>query len=97
MFDLPGSRVIRLRRGVVTALGEARPGAHELDVSVDGAEQPAIAVPGASPARCAVGDVVILNTTAVALGLGTGGVHFVIAVEGARGRADEDGEDPART
>ena len=30
-----------------------------------------------------VGDMVILNTTAVALGLGTGGVHFVVAVEGA--------------
>ena len=31
-----------------------------------------------------VGDVVILNTTAVSLGLGTGGVHFVVAVEGAQ-------------
>src|SRR5205814_7494811 len=28
------------------------------------------------------GDVVVLNTTAVALGLGTGGFHLVVAVEG---------------
>ncbi len=35
----------------------------------------------------AVGDHVVLNTTAVGLGLGTGGVHLVMAVEGR-----EDGE-----
>ncbi len=29
--------------------------------------------------RCASGDRVLLNTTAVGLGLGTGGVHFVVA------------------
>ena len=89
--------MIRRRRGVVTALGEARPGAHELTVSVDGTEQPAIADPGVTgPVR--VGDEVVLNTTAVSLGLGTGGVHFVIAVEGGEDAADEDpAEDVADT
>ena len=75
----------------MTALGAARPGAHELTVSVDGREQPAIADPDLTgPVR--VGDTVVLNTTAVSLGLGTGGVHFVIAVEG---RDDPEDRDPA--
>jgi hypothetical protein len=73
--------VIRRRRGVVTALGEARPGAHELTVSVEGREEAAIAYPDLC-GPVTVGDVVLLNTTAVALRLGTGGMHLVIAVEG---------------
>jgi hypothetical protein len=74
--------MIRLRRGVVTALTEARPGAHELEVDVEGGSAHAIAYPDLV-GPVAVGDTVLLNTTAVALGLGTGGVHFVVAVEGA--------------
>ena len=81
--------MIRLRRGVVTSLGDARPGAHELTVSVDGREEAAIAYPDLT-GPVTVGDAVVLNTTAVALGLGTGGVHFVIAVEG----RDTGGERP---
>ncbi len=84
--------MIRRRRGVVTALGDARPGAHELTVTVDGREEAAIAYPDLSGA-VTVGDVVVLNTTAVALGLGTGGVHLVIAVEApekAQDQADDD-------
>jgi uncharacterized protein DUF3866 len=79
--------MIRLRRGVVTALGAARPGAHELAVDVGGERASAIAYPDLC-GPVTVGDMVILNTTAVALGLGTGGVHLVVAVEGA-----EPGED----
>ena len=79
--------MIRMRRGIVTALGAARPGAHELEVDVDGKRATAIAYPDLC-GPVTVGDVVILNTTAVALGLGTGGVHLVVAVEGA-----EPGED----
>jgi hypothetical protein len=82
--------VIRLRRGVVTALGPARPGAHELEVSVDGEPSTAIAYPDLT-GPVAVGDTVILNTTAVALGLGTGGVHFVVAV----GSGGEEGPEPS--
>ncbi|MCW2745645.1 MAG: hypothetical protein JWM48_2195 [Mycobacterium sp.] len=82
--------MIRTRTGRVTALGRAWQGCQELDVVLDGA-------PGADPARALaypalvgapeVGDAVVLNTTAVALGLGTGGHHLVIAV---LGRAPED-------
>ncbi len=74
--------MIRLRRAIVIALGDARPGAHELEVDVDGERAMAIAYPDLC-GPVTVGDVVILNTTAVSLGLGTGGVHFVVAVEGA--------------
>lgn len=84
--------MIRLRRGIVTALGDARPGAHEVEVDVDGERAVAIAYPDLC-GPITVGDVVIVNTTAVALGLGTGGVHFVIAIEG----ADVGDEAPGRT
>jgi hypothetical protein len=73
--------VIRLRRAIVTALGPARPGAHEVEVDVEGETASAIAYPDLT-GPIAVGDSVVLNTTAVALDLGTGGVHFVVAVEG---------------
>ena len=80
--------MIRLRRGIVTALGDARPGAHEIEVNVDGEHATAIAYPDLC-GPVTVGDTVILNTTAVALGLGTGGVHFVIAVEGSPAGAQD--------
>ena len=80
--------MIRIRRGVVTALGDARPGAHELEVEVEGERALAIAYPDLVGPVTA-GDHVVLNTTAVALGLGTGGVHLVMAVEGR-----EDGDEP---
>ncbi len=50
-------------------------------MEVDGAEASAIAYPAVS-GPVAPGDTVVLNTTAMALGLGTGGVHVVMAVEG---------------
>ena len=73
---------IRLRRGVVVSVGRSRPGAIELVVEVEGMQAPALAYPDLT-GSVGVGDVVLLNTTAVALGLGTGGFHLVIAVEGA--------------
>lgn len=76
--------MVRLRRAKVVALGRARPGAIELDVEVDGGRAPALAYPGlVGPVR--EGDVVLVNTAAVALGLGTGGSHLVVAVEGGAG------------
>jgi Protein of unknown function (DUF3866) len=81
--------VIRLRRGVVTALGETRPGVQELTVALEGRQQPAVAYPDLT-GEVVVGDTVLVNTTAVALGLGTGGVHFVVGVEGR-----EAGDQPA--
>ena len=73
--------MIRLRTGKVTAILERRPGALELEVEVEGAAATAIAYPELT-GPVAEGDRVLLNTTAVALGLGTGGRHFVVAVEG---------------
>jgi hypothetical protein len=74
---------IRLRRGTIVSVGASRPGAVELEVEVEGQRAPALAYPDLT-GPLHVGDVVLLNTTAVALGLGTGGFHLVIAVEGER-------------
>src|SRR5438105_6716152 len=77
--------MIRLRRGVVEGLSEERPGAVELTVRIDDEPGPAPARAIAYPSLCGevrLGDRVLLNTTAVALGLGSGGAHVVVAVEG---------------
>jgi hypothetical protein len=73
--------VIRIRRALVVEVVDERPGIVELVVEVDGERAHAVCYPALSgPVRR--GDRVVLNTTAVELGLGTGGVHFVMAVEG---------------
>jgi hypothetical protein len=76
-----GERVIRLRRGTVTAVLEERPGAIEVSVEVEDVTTKAICYPDLS-GRVKPGDRVVLNTTAVHLGLGTGGYHFIVAIEG---------------
>lgn len=73
--------LVRLRRGTVLEVLGKRPGALELGVEVDGARARALAYPGLV-GPIAPGDRVVLNTTAVELGLGTGGLHLVVAVEG---------------
>jgi hypothetical protein len=77
----PEQRVIQIRRGVVRAVTATRPGAQELDVEVDGAVAAAVNYPDLC-GEAAAGDAVLLNATALELGLGTGGVHFVLAIEG---------------
>jgi hypothetical protein len=77
-----GSLMVRVRRGRVLRIVGERPGAIEVEVELDGAAQRALAYP-AIVGAVRPGDHVVLNTTAVALGLGTGGWHFVMAVEGA--------------
>jgi hypothetical protein len=72
---------VRLRRGTVLEVLDRHPGAVELSVEVDGDASPAIAYP-ALTGPVEPGDVVVLNTSALALGLGTGGRHLVVAVEG---------------
>lgn len=70
---------MRLVWGTVRSVITERPDAQRLRVTVDG-ESDAVAV--AYPAlagRCEAGERVLLNTTAVDLGLGTGGVHLVVA------------------
>ena len=78
--------MIRQRTGTVLRVLAERPGAVELAVDVEGVEELAVAYP-AMLGEVVVGDRVLLNTTAVELGLGTGGYHFVMAVEG-RDRLD---------
>jgi uncharacterized protein DUF3866 len=73
--------MIHIRRGVVRAVTAARPGAQELEVEVDGTSAPALSYPDLC-GEVRPGDPVLLNATALDLGLGTGGVHLVIAVEG---------------
>jgi Protein of unknown function (DUF3866) len=77
----PEQRVIQIRRGVVRAVTATRPGAQELEVEVDGSVAAVVNYPDVS-GEAAAGDAVLLNATAVELGLGTGGVHFVLAIEG---------------
>jgi hypothetical protein len=73
--------MIRIRRGVAIEVERARPGVLSILVEVAGSKERAIAYEDlCGPVR--PGDRLVLNTGAVALGLGTGGVHFVIAVEG---------------
>ncbi|MCL6611016.1 MAG: DUF3866 family protein [Peptococcaceae bacterium] len=76
--------MIRFRRGVVTAILGARPGVTEVMVNIGGREEMALNY-DLITGGVAAGDRVILNTTAVARGLGTGGYHFVAAVEGKNG------------
>jgi hypothetical protein len=71
--------VIRLRYGDVTGVRGRWAGAVELDVVVDGSAGRALAYPELV-GEPAAGDRVLLNTTAVALGLGTGGYHLVVAI-----------------
>jgi hypothetical protein len=72
--------VVRVRTGRVLAVAERRPGATEVQVWVDGDETAAMAVSyDMVTGPIAEGDQVVLNTTAVALGLGTGGLHVVMA------------------
>ena len=73
--------MIRLRTGTVASVGAARPGALELVVEIDGAREHAVAYPElCGPVEA--GQTVLMNTTAVAEGLGSGGYHFVVAVLG---------------
>ncbi|HEY2575577.1 MAG TPA: DUF3866 family protein [Streptosporangiaceae bacterium] len=74
--------MIRWRDGVVTAQGRQWPGAAELEVTqADGSTCRALAYP-ALTGLPQPGDRVLLNTTALAQGLGTGGYAFVVAVPG---------------
>ena len=55
-----------------------RPGLQRVRVDLgDGDRCEGVLPDASSPGRCAVGDEVVCNTTAVELGLGTGGWHVV--------------------
>ncbi len=65
----------------VVKIVDRRAGATELLVEFLGGKSPekAIHYPALCPQQVTQGDLVLLNTTAIGLGLGTGGYHFVIA------------------
>ncbi|MEN6521766.1 MAG: DUF3866 family protein [Armatimonadota bacterium] len=69
--------MLKHKIGIITQILAERPGAIEVEVEIDGEKSKAIAYTSlvASPE---VGDRTALNTTAVSLGLGTGGLHFII-------------------
>ena len=76
--------MITWRDGTVSRIRKEWPGALELEVSVGGepsAQVTALAYP-ALTGRPELGDRVLLNTTALDLGLGTGGYALVVAVPG---------------
>lgn len=69
--------MIRVRKGRVSELTRQRDGLQEVTVEVDGAIEKAVNYPFLTgPVK--EGDMVILNTTALRLKLGTGGFHFII-------------------
>jgi hypothetical protein len=73
-------RVIRWREGIVCGVDDEWPGACVVRVEVpDDGVIPALAYP-ALVGTPRIGDRVLLNTTALALGLGTGGYALVVAV-----------------
>ncbi len=70
---------MRLVWGIVEAVVAERAGVQRLAVTPDeGPSAEALAYPPLT-GSCAAGDRVLLNTTAVDLGLGTGGAHIVVA------------------
>ncbi|WP_406313961.1 DUF3866 family protein [Streptosporangium sp. NBC_01639] len=71
--------MIRWRRGEVVRIRREWPGAVELDVTTEDGNARALAYP-ALVGRPEPGDVVLLNTTALAMGLGTGGYAMVVAL-----------------
>jgi len=70
---------VRLVWATVKRVLDSSAGAQRLEVTLDECgEGRAVAYPPLTGA-CVAGDRVLLNTTAVDLGLGTGGLHFVVA------------------
>lgn len=81
--DIPRSSGIGFQEesGIIVGSLEKRDGAEVVLVSLPGraAPEPAIVYPSLFHQPLVSGDRVLLNTTAISLGLGTGGYHFVIA------------------
>jgi hypothetical protein len=70
--------VLKRAIGTVAGITKDRGIAVELDVDISGSISRAVAYPSLS-GPLGVGDRVLLNTTAIELGLGTGGYHYVMA------------------
>jgi len=72
--------MIRWRSGFVVSLDRSWPGASELTVAVEGEGEIRALAYDQVVGRPEVGDRVLLNTSAYALGLGTGGYAMVVAL-----------------
>lgn len=82
---------MRLVWATVRSAPEPEAGSQRVSVVLDGTDTPAPAIGYlALTGACATGDRVLCNTTAVDLGLGTGGEHFIVARAG-EGVSFEDG------
>ncbi|UCH35817.1 MAG: DUF3866 family protein [Armatimonadota bacterium] len=69
--------MLKAEQGIVLTVETERAGAQEVTVEVGGRTERALNYPALTQPISA-GDRVLLNTTAVRLGLGTGGLHFVM-------------------
>ena len=70
--------MIRIRQGIVDEIRYEDNAVAELSVTCEGVRVRAVAYPRLT-GPVSPGDRVLLNTTATALGLGSGGIHFVMA------------------
>ncbi len=86
--EMPG---LTVEIGRVISVIEQRPGVVELSVEIPGRAAPekAILYPALCHETVEPGDRVLLNTTAVRLGLGSGGYHIVVARLQQAGNPDE--------
>jgi len=82
-----GNSLIETEVGVVTDILGEGPGRQELQVRVEGGQQKAINYVQLL-GRVEVGETVLLNTTAVRAGFGTGGYHFVMKRAGEEKRPE---------
>lgn len=83
---------MRLVSGVVTGVVSEPEGIQYVRVALDGGEtlpEPAVCYV-ALTGRCRVDERVVVNTTGVDLGLGTGALHFIVARVGGHGRESLD-------
>lgn len=70
--------MIEFKRGVLTRRISARDGIQIFEINVDGSLEKCVVYPDLT-GRAEPGDIVIVNTTAFTLNLGTGGYHYVMA------------------
>ncbi|HHU50835.1 MAG TPA: DUF3866 family protein [Firmicutes bacterium] len=82
--------MVRVRKGRIIEITRDCSALQELVVLVEGRKEKALSFPALS-GKAEVNDEVWLNTTAVSLGLGTGGYHFVMGVIG---REERDPQSP---
>lgn len=71
--------MIRIRPGCITEIKARRQGCTEVEVQIEGEGRYRAYNYDDMTGPVGVGDEVVLNTSAVAIGLGTGGAHFIMA------------------